>query len=175
MNEPDASTRFAIRPAVPEDIPLLVQLVKEFAEYDEMTDEFAATEARLHEAFFGERPAAEAILGELDGEPAGYAIYYRSFSSFQGRPGLYMDDLYVRPPYRRLGLGRVLLAHVARVAAERGAGRFEWKALVWNDPALRFSMAMGFEILEGWTHYRATGDAMQRLARGEFADDRPEK
>jgi len=165
MNLPDNLT---IRPAIQDDVPLILTLVKELAEYEQLGHTVTATEESLRESLFGEKPAAEVLIAEVNGQPVGFANFFRSFSSFVGRPGLYLDDLYVRPPYRRMGLGRAMLCHVAAIARDRNAGRFEWIALDWNDPAIRFYLKLGAEALEDWTMYRVTGPALDKLASGEF-------
>lgn len=153
-----------LQPAAEPDVPVLLGLIRALAEYERLAGEVVATEAGLRAALFGERPCAEAVLAYAGETPVGYAVYFRTFSTFLGRPGLYLEDIFVLPGWRRHGIGRRLLGHVARMAAARGAGRLEWSVLDWNDPALRFYRALGARRLDGWTVYRLDGDALARLA-----------
>ena len=153
-----------IEPATPGDVGLILSLVRELADYEKLSHEVVATEDGLRDALFGARPAAETLIAYVDGEPAGFALFFTSFSTFAGRPGVYVEDLFVRPAARRLGIGRRLFAHVARLARERGCGRLEWSVLDWNEPALRFYAGLGARPLDEWTVHRLTGDALARLA-----------
>jgi len=154
-----------IRPATVEDVPLLLRLIGELAEYERLAHEAVATEEALRSSMFGARPYAEAVIADVDGEAAGFAVYFHTFSTFLGKPGLYLEDLYVRPTHRRRGVGEALLRSVASVACERGCGRLEWAALDWNTPAVDFYTSLGAEPLDDWTTFRVTEDALQRLAR----------
>ena len=154
----------AIRAAVEEDTPLILRLVKELAEYEELSHEVVATEDSLRRSLFGERCFAEALIGEVEGEPAGFALFFHDFSTFLGRPGIYLEDLYVRPEFRGSGLGRALLVYLARLALERGCGRLEWSVLDWNEPAIGFYKSVGAVPLDGWTGYRVTGEALEQLS-----------
>jgi GNAT superfamily N-acetyltransferase len=156
-----------LRPAAPADVPLILALVRELAEYEREPDAVEATEAMLADALFGPRPAAEAVVAEADEGPAGFALFFHNFSTWKGRRGLYLEDLYVRPAFRGRGIGRALLAHLAGVAVARGCGRFEWSVLDWNAPAIGFYRALGAEPMDGWTVMRLSGPALAALAGGE--------
>jgi GNAT superfamily N-acetyltransferase len=158
----------SIRAAVPADVSHILRFIGELADYERLTHEVVATEAALHEHLFGERPAAEVLLGELDGEPSGFALYFLSFSTFLARPGIYLEDLYVRPAARGHGLGKALLARLAGIAVERRYGRLEWSVLDWNEPAIGFYKKLGAVPMSDWTVYRVTGDALGSLARQGF-------
>jgi GNAT superfamily N-acetyltransferase len=125
-----------------------------------------ASEADFHEALFGRRPVIEAVIASIDGEPVGYALFFPNFSTFLGKLGLYLEDLYVRPQARGLGAGRALLEHLARIAVDRGWGRFEWAVLDWNEPSIGFYKKMGARPMDEWTIFRMTGDPLRRLAGG---------
>jgi len=153
----------AIRAALEEDAPLILQLIKELAEYEKLSHEVVATEDSLRRALFGQRRFAEALIGEVEGEPAGFALFFHNFSTFLGRPGIYLEDLYVRPEFRGSGLGRALLAYLARLALERGCGRLEWSVLDWNEPAIEFYKSVGAAPVDGWTGYRVAGEALAEL------------
>ena len=159
-----AVPEFRIRSAAPEDIPLVLAFVRELAEYERLSHLVSATETRLRESLFGELPGAEVLLGFAGDTPAGFAVYFHNFSTFLGVKGLWLEDLFVRPEMRRRGYGRGLLLHVARIARDRGCGRFEWAALDWNEPAIRFYKSLGAVRLDDWTIFRVTGAALERLA-----------
>jgi GNAT superfamily N-acetyltransferase len=161
----DEASAFTIAPATPADVPLLLALIRELAEYEQLAHEAQATEPLVHDALFGPLPVAHAIVARsVDGMPAGFALYFFSFSTFVGRPGLYLEDLFVRPEFRRRGLGRRLLAQLARVALDRGCGRMEWSVLDWNETALRVYRAIGARAMDEWTVQRLTGEALEKLA-----------
>jgi GNAT superfamily N-acetyltransferase len=160
------SMAFRIEPAVEHDLPVILRLIRGLAEYEKLSDAVVATEASLREALFGERRFAEAVIGHVDEEPAGFAVYFHNFSTFLGVPGMYLEDLFVEPRFRGLGLGKALLAHVARVAVARGCGRLEWSVLDWNEPAIGFYKRLGATPMDEWTTYRMTGDALHALAGG---------
>ncbi|WP_235401668.1 GNAT family N-acetyltransferase [Rubrobacter aplysinae] len=145
-------------------MPLILALVRELAEYEHLSHEVVATEEDFRESLFGERPVAEALLGYAGGEPAGFALFFHNFSTFLGRPGLYLEDLYVRPGFRGSGLGVALLSRVAELARERGCGRLEWSVLKWNEPAIGFYESLGAVPMDGWTVYRITGEDLRSLA-----------
>jgi GNAT superfamily N-acetyltransferase len=154
----------SIRPANADDVALVAQLVRELAEYERLAHAAVASEADLRRELFGERPAAEVLVAEVDGEPAGFALFFHSFSTFLGKRGLYLEDLFVRPAFRGLRLGRHLMAALARIAVQRGCGRFEWSVLDWNAPAIGFYRKLGATGMDEWTVQRLEGDALHALA-----------
>lgn len=154
----------AIRAAEPGDEALVLRFVRELAAFEREPDAVKASEADLAVALFGECPAAEAAIAELDGEPVGFALFFHNFSTWTGRRGLYLEDLYVTPHARGRGVGRALLRHFAAIAVERGCARFEWSVLDWNEDAIRFYRALGAVGMDEWTVQRVTGDALRRLA-----------
>jgi GNAT superfamily N-acetyltransferase len=158
------SSELRIRAAERADVPLIFSLIVELAEYERARERVVGSEQLLDHALFGPDPVAEAVIAELDGVAAGFALYFRTFSTWLCRPGLWLEDLYVSPQQRRGGVGRALLAHVARTAVERGYGRVEWSALDWNAPALTFYEALGAERLGEWQVHRLEGDALERVA-----------
>jgi GNAT superfamily N-acetyltransferase len=160
------SATVRIRAAQPRDVPLLLEMVRELAAYERAADRVTGTEQMLADALFGERPVAEAILAEVDGAPAAFALYFATFSTWLCRPSIYLEDLFVRPDHRRGGVGRELLSHLARIAVERGCARLDWSALTWNSPALEFYAALGAERLEEWAGHRLEGQGLERLAAG---------
>lgn len=155
-----------IRAATRDDVPTLLELVRALAEYERLTHLVAADERRLADELFAPGSHVEAVLGFAGGAAVGFAVYFHNFSTFLGRRGLYLEDLFVRPEHRRRGYGRELLRHVARLAHARGCGRFEWMALDWNEPAIRFYKSLGAVELAEWRLFRVTGDALARLAAG---------
>jgi len=154
----------AIRTATRTDIPVLLELIRGLAEYEKLTHLVAADEALLGRELFAPGSHVEAVLGFAGGTAVGFAVYFHNFSTFLGRKGLYLEDLFVLPGHRGRGYGRALLLHVARVAHERGCGRFEWMALDWNEPAIRFYKALGATEMAEWRLFRVTGEALARLA-----------
>ena len=153
-----------IRNATRADVPALFAMVRELAEYEQLTRLCVATTADLERELFGPEANSEALIGISDGEPVGFALYFHNFSTFLGRKGLYLEDLFVRPARRHRGYGRALLVAVARIAVERGCGRFEWMVLDWNEPAIRFYEAMGAKQMSEWRLFRVTGDALRKMA-----------
>ncbi|HUG27091.1 MAG TPA: GNAT family N-acetyltransferase [Gemmatimonadales bacterium] len=153
-----------IRPAVAADVPLILEFIRGLAEYERLAHEVVATEELLHRWLFGERPVAEVLLAELNEAPAGFALYFHNFSTFLGRPGIYLEDLFVRPAFRGRGVGVRLLGELARLAVDRGCGRLEWSVLEWNASAIGFYRALGAVAQDEWTVFRVTGDALTRLA-----------
>ena len=153
-----------VRPAGIDDVPLVLQFIKALAEYERMSDQVEATEASLRESLFGPKPGAEVVLASVSGEPAGFALFFHNFSTFVGRRGLYLEDLFVKPEWRGHGVGKRLLVHLARLAVERNCGRFEWAVLDWNEPAIQFYLGLGARPLNDWKIFRVTGEALQRLA-----------
>jgi GNAT superfamily N-acetyltransferase len=162
-----------IRPASVADSDILVGLIRELADYERLSQEVTGDTELLREHLFGPRPAAEAALAELDGAPIGFALWFTTFSTFLCRPGLWLEDLFVRPQHRRAGAGRALLGHVAAIAVSRGCGRLEWAVLDWNAPALDFYRSLGARSLDQWTIHRVDGDALARLAYGQRGDAAP--
>jgi GNAT superfamily N-acetyltransferase len=154
-----------VRGVQPSDITTLLEMFSELAEYERLTHIMRATEERLHEALFGAHPAAEALLAERGGEAAGYAVFFTTFSSFLALPGIWLEDLFVRPSHRRAGVGSALLAAVAAVTRERGGERLEWAALDWNELALGFYRSLGAHTMDEWITHRLEGEALARLAR----------
>jgi GNAT superfamily N-acetyltransferase len=148
------------------DLPLILSLIRELADYEKLQHQVVATEATLRHALFGERPAAEALIMRVHGEAAGFALFFHNFSTFLGRHGLYLEDLFVRPAYRGRGVGKAVLEHLARLAVHRECGRFEWAVLDWNRPARDFYESLGAEANPAWINYRVTGDALRKLAGG---------
>jgi GNAT superfamily N-acetyltransferase len=153
-----------IRAATPDDVRDIHRLVLELADYEHLTHEVTGTPADLHRHLFGPRPYAEALLAHVGDEVAGFALYFFNYSTFLCRPGLYLEDLYVRPAFRRHGIGRRLLAELARRAVSEGCGRLEWAVLDWNAPSIEFYKGLGARPLEEWTTFRLAGDALTRLA-----------
>ncbi len=156
---------FEIRPAQPADVPHVLDLVRELAEYEKLAHLVECDEDRLRAALFGERSGVEALLASRDGAPAAFALFFHNYSTFLGRPGVYLEDIYVRPAYRRLGCGRALLVELARIAVARGCGRFEWAVLDWNTPAHSFYQSLGATILPDWRITRITGANLHALAQ----------
>jgi GNAT superfamily N-acetyltransferase len=154
-----------VRHAVPDDVGTILAFITELAEYERLSDVVVATETTLRESLFGDRPAAEVLIAERDGEPAGFALFFHNFSTFLSRRGLYLEDLYVRPAHRRHGVGRALLTRLAALAVERGCGRLEWSVLDWNQDAWRFYESLGAVAMTDWTTFRVTDDALLRLGR----------
>ena len=155
-----------IRPATPADVGAMLALMRELAEFEKLTHLFVATEAGLDDALFGARPASEALVADDGGRIVGYALYFHNFSTFLGRRGLYLEDLYVQPALRGSGLGSAMLRYLAALAVERQCGRFEWSVLDWNQPAIDFYERMGATVLPDWRVVRITGDALEQLAGG---------
>ncbi len=169
MSAGESAAPPVIRAAEEADVPLLLRLFRELAEYEELADELRATEELLHEALFGQRPAAEALIAECDGETAGYALFYPTFSTFLSIQGIWLEDLFVRPDHRKGGVGRALLATVAAILRDRGGQRLEWSALRWNELALGFYRRLGAQAMDEWITHRIIGGDLERLA-GEAAD-----
>ena len=155
---------FRIEPATERDLPIILRLVKSLAEYEHLAHAVVATEATLRESLFVKR-AAEVVIGYAGDEPAGFAVFFQTFSTFLGIPGMYLEDLFVDPKFRRHGLGEALLARLARIAVERGCGRLEWSVLRWNELAIGFYQKLGARPLDDWVTYRLTGDSLLRLAQ----------
>jgi GNAT superfamily N-acetyltransferase len=152
-----------IVPATPTDVPTILTLIRELAEYEKLLHEVVASEALLREALFGARPVVECVLAQVEGRPVGFALYFFNFSTFLARPGLYLEDLYVRPEHRGQGIGESLLRHLAQIAVKRGCGRMEWAVLDWNRRAIDFYQKMGAVWVKDWTTFRVSGEALKRL------------
>ncbi len=153
-----------IRTTTEADVPVILSLIRELAEYERAPDAVVATETGLREVLFGPKRSAEVLLALEKGEPLGFAVYFYNFSTWLGRPGLYLEDLFVRPAVRGKGYGRALLERLAQIAQERGCGRMEWAVLDWNDPAIQFYRKLGAEPMNEWTVFRLTADGIARLA-----------
>jgi GNAT superfamily N-acetyltransferase len=160
MNPP-----FEVRAAEPRDVPAIVGLITELAEFERLTHLLQVTPQSLHPHLFGPRPAAEAMVAQLGGDVVAFALFFTNFSTFLARPGLYLEDLYVQPAHRGRGLGRALLERLGALAVERGYGRFEWSVLDWNENAIRFYEKMGASLLPDWRICRVTGPALERFGR----------
>ena len=160
---PAGSGEYALRAATPADVPAILACIRGLAEYERLAHQCVATEALLHETLFGPDRVAEVVLASRGGETAGFALWFRSYSTFLARPGIYLEDLFVFPTHRGRGLGRRLLAHLARTARERGYGRVEWAVLDWNVDAIRFYESLGAVPMGDWTTFRLTGDALDAL------------
>jgi len=154
-----------LRSAEREDVRVIAELIRGLARYEKLEDQVEMTEELLATALFGERPYAEVVLAEDGGRPVGFALFFHNFSTFLGRPGIYLEDLFVLPEHRGSGIGRMLLAHLARLAVERGCGRLEWAVLDWNRDAIGFYERLGARPNSEWTVYRLTGEALSALAR----------
>lgn len=155
----------ATRAATPSDIPHLVRCIRELADYEKLLHVCNVTESGLMDALFGQRPVCEALVGEVDGKPEGFALYFTIFSTFVCKPGLYLEDLYVSTSARGLGLGKALLTRLAATAVERGYARLDWSVLDWNDPAIGFYKSLGARPLSDWTVFRLDGEALLSLGR----------
>ena len=155
---------FIIREAKSTDVPVILELIKGLAEYEKLAHEVVATEGILHEWLF-EKKKAEVLIGEYDGVPVGFALFFHNFSTFLGRAGIYLEDLFVKPEYRGKGFGKMLLTKLAKIAVERGCGRLEWWCLDWNKPSIDFYLSMGARPMDGWTVYRVTGDKLTDMAK----------
>jgi GNAT superfamily N-acetyltransferase len=156
---------FEIRPASEADVPVIYSFIKKLAAYEKLTHEVVATEMLLRETLFGSLRTAEVAIGYCEGKPVGFVLFFHNYSTFLGRPGLYIEDLFVDETYRRRGLGRALLLYVAQLANERRCGRLEWAVLDWNEPAINFYKKLGAVAMNEWTIYRVTGEALSKLAK----------
>jgi GNAT superfamily N-acetyltransferase len=156
---------FEIRPASEADVPVIYSFIKKLAAFEKLTHEVAATETLLRETLFGSRRTAEVAIGYCEGKPVGFVLFFHNYSTFLGRPGLYIEDLFVDEAHRRRGFGRALLLYVARLANERRCGRLEWAVLDWNEPAINFYKKLGAVAMNEWTIYRVTGEALSKLAK----------
>jgi GNAT superfamily N-acetyltransferase len=161
MNTP--TSPYTLRAAEPRDLPAIVALIGELAEFEQLAHLVETSEERLRPHLFGDKPAAECLVGEVDDAVAAFALFFTNFSTFKCRPGLYLEDLYVQPAHRGTGLGKALLTALAELAVRRGCGRFEWSVLDWNANAIAFYERMGAQVLPDWRICRVTGDALQAL------------
>jgi len=157
----------SIREAAPGDLPLIAALICALAEYEKLSQEVRFDEAVLGEKLFGARPYAEVLIGEVDGEAMGFALFFHNFSTFEGKPGIYLEDLFVRPEARGLGLGKALLAKLARIAVARDCARLEWWVLDWNEPSIAFYKSLGAKPMDEWTVMRVDGAALAELASAQ--------
>jgi GNAT superfamily N-acetyltransferase len=165
---PQQDARIQIIPATPADVPVLLDLIRGLAAYEKLSHEVSATAEGLQAALFGPRPAAEAILARLAdpaATPVGFAVFFHNFSTFLGRPGIYLEDLFVLPEHRSKGIGKALLLHISALAHERGCGRLEWAVLDWNRPAIEFYRTLGARPMDEWTVFRLTGEPLAKLTR----------
>ena len=162
-----APKQFSIRPAKPSDVAHIHSMIVELAVFEKLEHMVVATEELLHEGLFGAKPVCEAIIGEADGEVVTFALFFHNFSTFLGKPGIYLEDIYVRPGFRGRGMGKAMLARLARLARERCCGRLEWSVLDWNEPSIRFYESLGAVAMDEWTVHRVTGEALDRLARSD--------
>jgi GNAT superfamily N-acetyltransferase len=154
----------SIRNATADDVPLVLQFIRELAEYEKLAHEMVATPKDLLRDGFSDRPYFHVVIAEWEGQPAGFALYFYNYSTFQGRPGLYLEDLFVRPTYRGKGIGKALLVHLAKVAVKEGCGRYQWQVLDWNTPSIKFYESLGARTRKEWLTMRVTGEALARLA-----------
>ena len=157
--------RIALRFATGDDVGLILDFIRQLADFEKMADEVVTDEDQLRQSLFGERRVAEVVIASFEGEPAGFALFFHNFSTFLGLPGIYLEDLFVIPALRGHGIGQVLLSHLAKIAVERGCGRFEWSELDWNTDAIRFYERLGAKPMDEWTVFRLTGDSLQELAQ----------
>mgnify|MGYP001473577400 FL=1 len=160
-----------LRAATPDDVTLIRELIEGLADYERLRHECVATDASLRETLFGARPYAEVVIADVDGSAAGFALFFHNYSTFLAKPGIYLEDLFVRPEQRGRGVGKALLQRLAQLAVERGCGRLEWSVLDWNADAIGFYRSLGARPQDEWTVYRVTGDALTQLASGEEQAD----
>ena len=158
------SSELILRSATPADVPVLFRLIQALAEYEKLSDAVIGNTEALKEHLFGSRPYAEAILGDYAGQSVGFALFFTNYSTFLTQPGIYLEDIFVLPEYRRLGIGKAILTHLAQLAVERGCGRLEWSVLDWNEPAIAFYRRIGASVLEDWRICRVTGESLSQLA-----------
>ncbi len=159
---------FEIKPATINDVPLILSFIKELAEYEKLLHEVVATEDILRETLFGKHAHAEVVIGFWENQPISFALFFHNFSTFLGRSGIYLEDLFVKPEARNKGIGKKMLSYLARLAKERNCGRLEWWVLDWNEPAIKFYKQIGAEPMSEWTVHRVTGNALDKLAMMGF-------
>lgn len=167
--QPQLTDRVQVRPSGDTDVELIFALIRALAEYEQAPDEVTGSPERLRHWLFGSEPAAEALIAEVDGVPAGFALFHGTFSTWECEPGIWLEDLFVLPEHRRAGVGQALLARVARITLERGRTRLGWTALDWNEPALAFYRKLGATVLEEWTNHRLSGEALALVAADSAA------
>lgn len=155
---------FVIRTTTIEDVPLILNFIRDIADYERLLHEVVATEEILIGSLFGEKPSAEVLIGEWEGEPVAFVVFFHNFSTFMGRHGIYLEDLFVKPEWRGKGVGKILLFYLAHVAKQRNCTRFEWNVLDWNEPALKFYHSLGAVPMDEWTIHRVSGEALDALA-----------
>lgn len=155
---------FVIRTTSVEDVPLILDFIRGIADYERLLHEVVATEETLTESLFGDKPSAEVLIGEWAGEPVAFVVFFHNFSTFMGRPGIYLEDLFVKPEWRGRGIGKILLQYLARIAKQRNCTRFEWNVLDWNEPALKFYHSLGAVPMDEWTIHRVSGESLDSLA-----------
>jgi GNAT superfamily N-acetyltransferase len=164
MHQSTSEHEIMIRRAQSSDVPVILALIKELAEYERLSHEVTATEMQLNEHLFGDSPKAEVLIAERSSRPIGFALFFQNFSTFLAKPGIYLEDLYVKPEQRGKGVGKALLKYLARIAVERGCGRLEWAVLNWNEPAIKFYKLLHAQPMNDWTIHRVTGSALENLA-----------
>jgi GNAT superfamily N-acetyltransferase len=169
----NSQSNFEIRPARVEDVPVILELIRELATYERAPDEVTATKEQLVDVLFGERPAAEVLLAFEGKSPIGFAVFFQNFSTWLGRPGLYLEDLFVKPEKRGKGYGRELLVALAKIARDRACRRMEWAVLDWNEPAIKFYRALGAKPMDEWTVFRLTRDGIAELAKSDSITKEP--
>lgn len=165
MSEESHNPDLDLALATEADLPLVLEFIRGLAEYERLAHEVVATEDLLRASLFGPRPYAECVIARWGGEPAGFALFFHNFSTFLARPGIYLEDLFVKPAMRGHGIGRALLRRLAQLAVERGCGRLEWSVLDWNEPAIGFYKSLGAVPLDDWTIFRVRGEALEKLAK----------
>lgn len=164
MTNSTAIADFTIKPATKKDVPVILSFIRKLADYERLSHEVVATEELLGRTLFGARRTAEVVIGYFNNEPIGFVLFFHNFSTFLGRPGIYIEDLFVEEKYRRRGFGGALLTYTAKLAAQRGCGRLEWSVLDWNEPAINFYKKLGATPMNEWTVFRVTGENLNRLA-----------
>jgi GNAT superfamily N-acetyltransferase len=161
---PNPAVNLVLRSATATDVPLILAFIRDLASYEQLMSDCHANEERVRATLFAEKPSAECLLAFADGEPAGFAVHFTNYSTFLAKSGLYLEDLYVKPSYRKRGIGRALFLHLAKLANDRGCGRFEWTVLDWNEPAIEFYQSMGARMMDEWRIFRLTGPALAKYA-----------
>ena len=167
MNPKPLPAELSMRPATVEDVGIILELIREIAAYEKLSHQVTAEASTLKDSLFGPSPAAEVVLASWSGEVVGYAIYFHNFSTFEGKRGLYLEDIFIKPNHRGKGIGKAMLTHLAKLALERGCARFEWVVLDWNTPAIEFYQGLGASVLEDWKVCRMERESIEQLASGE--------